>query len=276
LRRNSCQLFENPAEIHLVAHPTLFRDVLIIKPEGKLDSDFHDEIKVALAKLPVTPISAKTGRVQEWAEDFREMEPHHRHLSPMYGVYPGAEITPQTPALYHAASKFMQGRTEGRGGGTGWSTAWAVAVWARLGDGDRAAYWMNILLGRYTNMNLFTQCPCGAAECGLPANYWGRKAELVMQIDASLGAAGALPELLLQSHRRNEDGSFILDLLPALPKSWPNGSVKGLRARGGLTVDIGWKDGKVTKYQVLSASPRIVTIQVNGETKTIQSETKFN
>ena len=243
----------------------------IIKPEGKLDSDIREEIKAVLAKLPAIPISAKTGRIQEWAEDFCELEPRHRHLSPMYGVYPGAEITSQTPALYQASGKFMEGRTEGRGGGTGWSTAWAVAVWARLGDGDRAAYWMNVLLGRYTNMNLFTQCPCGAAECGLPVNYWNRKAELVMQIDASLGAAGALPELLLQSHRRNEDGSFIVDLLPALPKSWPNGAVSGLRARGGFTVDIEWKDGKVTRYRIASSTPRSVSVSINGEMKTIQS-----
>ena len=92
-----------------------------------------------------------------------------------------------------------------------------------------------------------------------------------MQIDASLGAAGALPELLLQSHRRNEDGSFIVDLLPALPKSWPNGAVSGLRARGGFTVDIEWKDGKVTNYRIRSKEPREVKLRVNGETKTIKS-----
>jgi alpha-L-fucosidase 2 len=242
----------------------------IINPTGNLDAEFRDELKTALAKLPPLQISAKDGRLQEWCEERLEEDPRHRHLSHMYGVYPGDEVTSKNPELCQAARKSMDVRTGGQGGGGGWSSAWAVAVWARLGDGDRAAYWQNILLGRFVSKNLFAQCSCSPGERGLPQDL--SKIELVMQIDANLGVAGALPELLLQSHLRNDDGTYNIDLLPALPKSWPKGSVKGLRARGGFTVDIEWKDGKVTNYRIASKVVHAVKVRVNGEVKTVNSK----
>jgi alpha-L-fucosidase 2 len=241
----------------------------IIDPSDKLDADFRQEMTTALAKLPPLPISAKDGRLQEWVEDLPELEPKHRHLSHLYGVYPGTEITPQTPTPYQAARKSMEVRTEGLGGQGGWNSAWAVPMWARLGDGDRATYWQSILLGRFVSKNLFALCSCSPAERGLPQDL--SKIELVMQIDANLGAAGGLPELLLQSHRRNEDGSYTIDLLPALPRVWPNGNVSGLRARGGFTVDIEWKEGKVTNYRIAAKEGQPVKVRVNGELKTVSS-----
>jgi alpha-L-fucosidase 2 len=242
----------------------------IINPAGNLDAEFRDELKTALAKLPPLQISAKDGRLQEWSEERLEEDPRHRHLSHLYGVYPGEEVTSKNPELCQAARKSMDVRTGGYGGGGGWNSAWAVAIWARLGDGDRAAYWQNILLGRFVSKNLFAQVSCSPGERGLPQDL--SKIELVMQIDANLGVAGALPELLLQSHLRNDDGTYTIDLLPALPKSWPNGSVKGLLARGGFTVDIEWKEGKVINYRIAAKVVHAVKVRVNGEVKTVNSK----
>ena len=130
--------------------------------------------------------------------------------------------------------------------------AWKANFWARLHDGDRAEKLLSMLIGRGAP-NLFC----------LHAPF---------QIDGNFGGCAAVAEMLLQSQETTADGQPVLELLPALPKTWHTGQVRGLRARGGFTVDIQWQDGAVTKYRIASLEPREVRVRVNSETKTIQSE----
>jgi alpha-L-fucosidase 2 len=237
------------------------------------DADFRKECEAALVKLAPVRISPKTGRIMEWIEDYREAEPHHRHTSHLYGLHPSGLITATTPEFFTAARKVLEGRGDG---GTGWSLAWKINMWSRLQDGDHAFVLLSSLIKDRTYPNLF--------DCHPP-----------FQIDGNFGATAAIAEMLLQSHEGNDEcgmtndernkgtgsknsafinhnSSFIISFLPALPHAWSTGSVKGLRARGGYTVDIEWNDGKVTAYRIASMTPRSVTIRVNGEIKTIKSE----
>lgn len=214
------------------------------------DADFRAECEKALAKLAPVRISPATGRIMEWIEDYKEAEPQHRHTSHLFGLHPGSMVTTATPEFMAAARKVLEGRGDG---GTGWSLAWKINFWARLQDGDHALILLNNLLKHKVLPNLFDTHP-------------------PFQIDGNFGATAAIAEMLLQSHVRTKDGGYELQLLPALPKTWPSGKVTGLRARGGYTVDIEWKDCKVTSYRIASSTPKTFTVRVNGEVKTAMSE----
>ena len=207
-----------------------------------MDADFAGQLDVTRARLAPTRVDA-AGRIMEWQEDFEEMEVNHRHTSHLWGLFPGNEINPNTPELYRGARLSLERRGDDS---TGWSMAWKTCFWARLGDGDHANKLLVMLIGRgYANM--FDACP-------------------PFQIDGNFGGCAAVAEMLIQSHAGE------IALLPALPKAWPKGKVTGLRARGGFTVDIEWKDGRVTNYRIVAKDRQMVNLRVNGEVKTVNAE----
>ncbi len=224
----------------------------LLEEADALGGDAQDDpivkrVRIAIDKLKPPKIGAD-GRIMEWADPWEEAEPGHRHMSHLFGVHPGRQITAEaTPLLLAAARKSLDFRLANGGGHTGWSRAWLVIMFARLKDGEQAWSHVQMLLAKSTLPNLFDNHP-------------------PFQIDGNFGGAAGVAEMLVQSHREvgggaasggaaasgNERG-HVIELLPALPKEWSRGAVRGICARGGVSIDMMWAEGKLALATVTSS-----------------------
>jgi len=243
----------SPEEGGMCIGPTMDHQLIRALMDATLESaailktDKKFAVQLAAVRAQVAPDQiGKHGQLQEWLQDIDVPNNNHRHMSPLWALYPGAEITPAQTNLYAAAKVLLKWRGDGS---TGWSYAWRMPLWARAYDGDYAFRQFNQLLQKRTLPNLFDLCG-------------------PFQIDGNFGACAGVAEMLLQSQQTTDgqpNGTRIIELLPALPKAWPTGSVTGLCARGGFEVDMTWRDGRLITAIIRSKLGNPFVLRYNGE-----------
>ncbi len=220
------------------------------------DSPLLDSLKSALGQLPPHQIS-KEGYLMEWLEDYKEVDPQHRHVSHLYGLHPGNQISPTlTPELAQACINTLNRRGDEA---TGWSRAWKQNFWARLADGNRALKLFRSLLSPAAHRGCKPEYKHGS---GTYPNLFC--AHPPFQIDGNFGGAAGIGEMLIQSHE-----GFI-NILPALPDEWSEGSLHGFKVRGGATVDLEWKDGKAVLITITGGWQREIKVRIGQEIRQIQ------
>ena len=213
------------------------------------DKKYMAGLQSVVKDLPPTKVSQRYGIIQEWIEDYEEVEPGHRHISQLFGLYPGSEITPANKSLFDAAAKTVERRQEfarkGQGSSPGWNKAWLINFYARLGNGDAA--WEKVVEMQRERIlfNLFGDHP-------------------PFQIDGNFGFTAGIAEMLIQSHQEN-----IISLLPALPQAWDKGEVKGLKARGNITVDMKWENNRLSAATLVAAGDCSVQVRYHDKTQKI-------
>jgi alpha-L-fucosidase 2 len=247
---------------------TLFGEVIAASEILRVDSDLREKLTTMRKQIAPGRIG-KYGQLQEWMEDKDDPNNQHRHVSHLWAVYPGDEITPYgTPELFKAARQSLIFRGDAA---TGWSLAWKLNLWARFLDGDHAYKILS---------NLITPASEKPAHAGLFPNLFD--AHPPFQIDGNFGASAGITEMLLQSEDpyatetsltpvQKGEAAF-LHLLPALPSAWPNGSVTGLRARGGMEVALAWSGGKLTHATIRATESKPVTLRYAGKEIKFQAQ----
>jgi alpha-L-fucosidase 2 len=232
-----CQISMGPTHDQQVIWQ-LFDDFAMISKVLSYENDFIADVEKAKNQLAGTQIGSD-GRLLEWAKEYPEAEPGHRHISHLFDVHPGARINPiQTPDLAKAAEKSLIYRLENDkhygAASIGWSAAWQISLNARLHRAEKAMESLHLVLSQSVHPNLFGNCP-------------------PFQMDNNFGTTAGIAEMLLQSHVQNKDGLYIIHLLPALPALWSEGSVSGLKARGNVKVDVSWNNN-LTKAVITPAT----------------------